>query len=207
MQGNPPPKPLSRLGHMRRLSTSLLALALGAAAAVALVSCGDEGDADLLPGGTASEINANLDQVRDLAESGDCAGAQSAAQQVSDQIAALGGVDRRLKQALREGATKLNEVVAECVETTTEAIAPASIPAPDESTKEERKQAKEEAKDIAKEEKEQADQDEGERPEEPAAPETPPANAPPETTPPGQGGGTGAPGGVGPGSEVDGDGE
>ncbi len=115
---NPGVRPLSRLAFMRRLTASLLALVLGGAAAVALVSCGGGGNAKLLPGDTAKQITANLDTVKQLASSGDCAGAQSEAQQVSEQIDALGGVDKRLKQALRQGAARLNEVVANCSATT-----------------------------------------------------------------------------------------
>ncbi len=103
---------LSRLAPMRRLTTSLLAVMLGIGAAVALVSCGGGGNAKLLPGNTAKEITVNLDKVAELSSTGDCTAAQDAAQQVSEQIDALGGVDKQLKQALRDGATRLNEVVA-----------------------------------------------------------------------------------------------
>ncbi len=105
-------RPLSRLAHMRRFATSSLAVALGVVAAVALVSCGGGGNARLLPGNTAKEITANLDQVVELSGTGDCTAAQDAARQVSDQIDALGGVDKQLKQALRDGAKRLNQVVA-----------------------------------------------------------------------------------------------
>jgi hypothetical protein len=101
---------------MGRLSASLLALSLGAVAALGLVACGSSGKADLLPGNTANEITANLDQVKSLATEGDCVGAEDAAQAVSAQIEALGGVDKKLKLALQEGATRLNEVVASCEE-------------------------------------------------------------------------------------------
>lgn len=101
---------------MGRLSASILAVFLGALAALGLVACGGSDSADLLPGGTASEITANLDQVRELATAGDCVGAEDAAQAVSTQIEELGGVDKELKQALREGATRLNEVVTSCEE-------------------------------------------------------------------------------------------
>ncbi|HEY4779368.1 MAG TPA: hypothetical protein VIH47_07240 [Solirubrobacterales bacterium] len=101
---------------MGRLSASLLALSLGAVAALGLVACGSSGKADLLPGNTANEITANLDQVKSLATEGDCVGAEDAAQAVSAQIEALGGVDKRLKLALQEGASRLNEVVASCEE-------------------------------------------------------------------------------------------
>jgi hypothetical protein len=113
---------------MPRFPLSPLALALAAAAALALAACGGE-DARLLPGETAREITANLDSVQQLSDEGDCVGAESAAQQVGEQIEALEGVDRRLKQALEDGAARLEEVIAGCEEATTEAIAPATIPA------------------------------------------------------------------------------
>jgi hypothetical protein len=188
---------------MRQLSASLLALALGAAAATALVSCGSDNEADLLPGGTASEITANLDMVRELADSGDCAGAQDAAQQVSDQIESLGGVDKRLKQALLDGAARLNEVVANCVDTTTPSVAPASIPEAPESTVEspEEKEEKEKEK---KPEKTEAPPATPTTPAETTTPTTPVSPAPVPAQP-ADGGGTGAPGGVSPGDAVDGD--
>jgi len=117
---------------MGRLSAAPLVLALTAAAVLGLAACGG-GDADLLPGDTASEISSNLDQVEQLADEGDCAGAADAAQAVSSQVEELGGVDAKLKEALREGAARLNEVVAGCEETTVEeetvpSIAPAEEP-------------------------------------------------------------------------------
>jgi hypothetical protein len=141
---------------MPRLPASLLALGLGAAAAVALASCGGE-DAKLLPGETAREISANLDTVKQLADEGDCLGAESAAGQVSEQVEELKGVDRKLKQALQAGAARLNEVIAGCEEATTEAIAPAEIPAESEGGKEklpkaEKKEEKEKPKGPKEEE-------------------------------------------------------
>jgi hypothetical protein len=104
----------------------LLALALGACAALGLVACGG-GGADLLPGSTATEINANLDKVQELVDEGECVGAADAAQEVSSEVDALGGVDGQLKQALREGATRLNEVVASCEEAAVEEEAEPSV--------------------------------------------------------------------------------
>lgn len=112
---------------MPRSPRSPLALALVAAAALALVSCGGE-DAKLLPGETAREITANLDTVQQLSAEGDCLGAESAAQQVGEQIEALEGVDQKLKRALEDGAARLEEVIAGCEESSSEAIAPAVIP-------------------------------------------------------------------------------
>jgi hypothetical protein len=106
----------------------LLALALAATAALALAACGGE-DAKLLPGETAREITANLDTVQQLSDEGDCLGAESAAQQVGEQIEALKGVDPKLKRALEDGAARLEEAIAGCEESTSEAIAPAEIPA------------------------------------------------------------------------------
>ncbi len=112
---------------MPRLPSPLLALALATAAGLTLVACGGE-DAQLLPGETAREITANLDTVQQLSDEGDCVGAESAAQQVGEQIEALQGVDRKLKRALEDGAARLEEVISGCEESTTEAIAPATIP-------------------------------------------------------------------------------
>jgi outer membrane biosynthesis protein TonB len=187
---------------LRRFTASLLALVLGAAAAVALVSCGG-GNAELLPGDTAKEITANLDAVAQLAGSGDCAGAQSQAQQVSEQIDALGGVDKGLKQALRDGATRLNEVVANCAATTPEVTAP-SLPATTESTAPSEK--------PKKEKKPKKDETTPTTPTTttPTVPTTPTQTTPTTPTtptePPSGGGGTGAPpGGVGPGAAGGGD--
>lgn len=116
----------SRLGSMRP-ARSALALCLALAALLLLAACGEE-DARLLRGETAREINANLDTVRQLADEGDCAGAESAAEQVGEQIEGLEEVDPRLKRALEEGAERLEEVIATCEESTTESVGPARIP-------------------------------------------------------------------------------
>lgn len=128
---NLPLRAFSRLGRRmpRSRSASLALLAIGAA--VVFASCGEE-DAQLLPGETAREITANLNAVQDLADEGDCIGAEAAAEQVSEQIDELTGVDAKLKQALEAGAARLNEVIVECEESSTEAIAPATIPEEDE---------------------------------------------------------------------------
>jgi outer membrane biosynthesis protein TonB len=187
---------------MGRLSASLLALALAAVAALGVSACGSGGKADLLPGGTATEITANLDQVKALATAGDCVGAEDAAQAVSSQIEELGGVDQKLKQALREGATRLNEVVAGCEEVETEEEVPAIEPAEELEEEKEPKEKPEKAEKPDKAEKEE------EETEAETAPSLPPqaegkakgheqqeeTEAPPEET-----GGTSA-GGVGPGA-------
>ena len=113
---------------MALLARTTIVASLSALAVAALSACGGE-DAKLLPGDTAREITANLDSVKQLTDEGDCVGAESAAAQVGEQIEALGGVDRKLKEALEKGAERLNEVVDECEEAEEpEAVAPAEIP-------------------------------------------------------------------------------
>ena len=126
----------SRLATVRLLTASLLAAFLAAW----LSSCGGE-DAQLLPGETAREITANLDTVRSLADEGDCEGAQAATEQVGLQIEAL-SVDAELKQALREGATRLDEVVATCVPEISEETVEALPEPPEEPSDKAKKEKK-----------------------------------------------------------------
>ncbi len=184
---------------MPRLPASLLALALGATVLV-LSSCGGK-DAQLLPGETAREITANLDTVQQLSDEGDCAGAESAVQQVGEQIETLEGVDAKLKRALEEGAARLSEVITDCEESPTEAIAPAVVPTETESSEEKPPKEKE------KKEKEEPPKEEAPAPETPATPPPLPPQAkgegksleeePPSSE---EGGEEGSSGGVSPGS-------
>lgn len=134
-RGNLRHGPFSRLAPMPRKPLPLLALALGAMVALGLAACGGE-DAKLLPGETAREITANLDTVKQLAGEDDCIGAESAAQQVGEQIEALKGVDPKLKRALEGGAARLEEVIVDCEESSSEAIAPAEVAVEPEEEKE-----------------------------------------------------------------------
>jgi hypothetical protein len=188
---------------VRQLVVSTLALALGAAAAVALVSCGGGEDAKLLPGNTAAEITENLDRVKQYSEEGECVGAEDAVAEVTTQIEALEGVDPKLMEALQRGATRLDEVVATCDEETTETVEPSSE---DTSTEEIEKVPpglqKKEEKEREKEEKE-LEKEEGKaekHPLEPPAETTPEEPPTTPTPPPSEGGGTDAPGGVSPGA-------
>lgn len=203
---NPPQEPFSRLATVRQLAAFALALALGAAAAVALVSCGGGEDAKLLPGTTAQEISENLDSVKQFVSEEECVGAENAAQEVSAQVEDLGGVDPKLKQALQRGSEKLSEVVETCQETETEAVAPADeAPSTEEEElppgleKKAEKEREKEEKALEKEEEKQEKKEEKEVP--PVTPTTPTEPTPAEPTP-SEGGGTGAPGGVGPGAPV-----
>jgi outer membrane biosynthesis protein TonB len=183
---------------MGRLSASLLVLALAAVAALGVSACGSGGSADLLPGSTASEITSNLDQVKELATAHDCVGAEDAAQAVSSQIEELGGVDKKLKQALREGATKLNELVADCEEVETEESLPAVEPAEELEEEEPKgKGEKAEKPDKAEKAEEAVEETETETAPPPAEGKAKGHEASEEEAPPAETGGTSA-GGVSP---------
>jgi len=189
----------SRLATVRQLAISTLALVLGAAAALALASCGGGEDAKLLPGNTAAEITENLDRVKQYVEEEECVGAEDAVSEVNAQVEGLTGVDPKLVEALQRGAARLSEVVASCEEET-EAVAPSS----EATTTEETEKVppgleKKEEKEREKEEKELEKEEEKAEKKEPPETETTPEEAPTTPTPPAtEGGGTGAPGGVSP---------
>lgn len=179
---------------MGRLSRNLLVLAVGAAAAVALASCGSSASPKLLPGATASQINSNLDQVQRLVSENECIGAENAAAEISNQVNELSGVDKKLKQALSEGAQRLNEVVAGCEEEVAEESTEAT------ETGEETEPAEKNEK--AEKEKAKSEKEPKEPKEPPVKPPEPPAHeegggneGPPVET----GGGTPS-GGIGPGA-------
>jgi len=190
---------------MGRLSAVLLALLLGGASALALVSCGGS-NADLLPGTTASEIESNLDQVKQLTAEGDCIGAEDAVAEVASEVEELQGVDRKLKAALQEGTAKLSEVVSECEETSEETEPALESDVEAEELEDEKKPKKEkpgkETKEPAEPKEEATETEEG--------PELPPqSNGKGEEK--GKGGPPAAPeaeetppsGGVGPGVEAE----
>lgn len=207
--------PFSRLARMPRLQRVPLVLALAGATALLPLGCGGE-DAKLLPGETAREITANLDTVQQLSDEGDCLGAESAAQQVDEQIEAVEGVDPKLKRALDEGARRLEEVVAECDEEA-EALVPTTTE--EETTSpEEEKEAKEREKEEEKAEKDAEKEAEEQRKEEESTREEGNPQLPPQAKGEGKGleEGKGPPveegeapsedsGGVSPGSAVEGE--
>lgn len=184
---------------MPRLATALLALALGAAAAFALVSCGDdeEDEQALLPGDTAEAILANLDAVEEAVAAGECDEAAENVETIQNQIAALDRpVSRKLRQNLSEGAELLAERIAEECEPAAATTAETTVTT--EST---------ETTDTTDEETTETTETTGEEPtttdettttQEPAQPEPPtepPAQPEPPTTPPEDSGGV-SPGGV-----------
>lgn len=150
---------------MGRLTGLLLAFAIGVAGAVALASCGGGSSADLLPGTTADQIEANLDQVEELAAEEDCIGAEDAVASVTAEVEELEGVDLKLKAALQEGTAKLSEVVARCdEETTTEETEPAPETDVETEVEEEKKPKKEKPEKKEKEPAETEEPAEGEGP-------------------------------------------
>jgi hypothetical protein len=192
---------LSRLATVRQLAVSTFALVLGAAAAIALVSCGGGEDAKLLPGNTAQEITENLDRVKQYAEEGECVGAEDAAGEVNAQVESLSGVDPKLVAALERGAGRLSEVIATCEEEPLETTESTEATTTERSLPpgQEKKEEKEREKEAAKLEKEAEHQEKHE--ETPPVETTPEETAtPPEPPAPSEGGGTGAPGGVSPGA-------
>lgn len=185
--------PFSRLAWMGRSRAILLALALGLLAAGTLSACGGEDNPELLPGGTASEIKANLDLVEDLVADGDCVGAANAAAAVSGQVEELTGVDEELQEALAKGAARLNDVVGECEEapeedettTTTEEPDPAQLEKEERDEEKSQEKAEKEAeKEQKKEEKAEKETPDSEPPdqepkeEESEMPPTEPTNPP-----------------------------
>jgi hypothetical protein len=150
---------------MGRLSAFLLALLLGGASAVALASCGGGSDAELLPGTTASQIESNLDQVKQLDAEGDCIGAEDAVANVAAEVEELREVDLKLKAALQEGTAKLSEVVGQCEEISEEAEPTLEPDVEAEELEEEEKPKKEkpekEAKEPAEPKEEQTEAEEG----------------------------------------------
>lgn len=143
---------------MGRLSAVVIAFALGAASAMALVACGSGGDADLLPGTAAGEIESKLDEVARLADEGDCVGAELAVADVVADVEELREVDLRLKAALQEGTAKLSEAVSRCEEEGAEEPEPTTESAVEAEEVEGEKKAKKEK--PGKEDEEQQPQEE-----------------------------------------------
>jgi hypothetical protein len=172
---------------MARLSAFFLVFLLGAASAVALVSCGGGDDAELLPGTTADQIESNLDQVEQLADAGDCVGAESAVAEVTAEVEEL-QVDLKLKAALQEGTTKLSELVGRCEEETTEEETEPALETgvDDEAVEDEEKPKKDKPDKEAEEPVEPAEEPEAEEGQElpPPASEKAEENAGGETPPP-----------------------
>jgi hypothetical protein len=129
------------------LAPYVLVFATGVATALGLVSCGSSDSDNLLPGNNASEIVANLDQVKELSAEGNCSEAEAAVAEVRRQVAALpSSVDPRLRRALARGTAKLQAVTSTCVEATTEAPVETLTVPTEETTSESKPTTKETTK-------------------------------------------------------------
>jgi hypothetical protein len=164
---------------MGRLSALLLALFLGGAGAVALASCGGGSDAKLLPEPTANQIEANLDEVRQLAADEDCVGAEDAVAAVAAEVEQLQDVAAKLKAALQEGTAKLSEVVGRCEEEGSEEETEPSLDSDVEA--EELEQEELEVEEKAEKAQEKVDKDEQKEEEKVEAPEDEEGSLPPQS--------------------------
>jgi hypothetical protein len=213
-----------KIGRVRAAALILAALAVG----LLLSACGGGGNGELLPGTTADQITSNLDQVRESYESGDCEKAENAVAQVSTEVDDLNKVDVKLKNALKNGALKLSEVVNNCgaAEEAEEAKAEEAAEEEQAQIEGEEAEAEEEAffEEQKEEERDQKAEEKAEKEAEKAEPPTggeespkgegkglekqeeetvpPPTKESEEVTPPAAGGGPA--GGVGPGAAVEG---
>jgi hypothetical protein len=125
---------------LSRLAVPTLALALGAALALALVSCGSRDTKGLLPGDTASQIVSNLNQVEQDAGAGSCTSAADEVATVQDQIQSLpASVDSRLRARLEDGAARLADVVNSPGACETTAVSTSTSTSTESSTKEKTK--------------------------------------------------------------------
>jgi hypothetical protein len=209
------------MGRFRAASILLAALAAG----ILLAACGSNSGAELLPGTTADQINSNLDLVRESVNEENCDGAEEAVAQVSTEVDELQKVDKKLKAALKQGATKLSEVVEGCgasEEAEEEKIAGEQAEAEQEAFEAEEAEAEEQAFEKEQKAEERGDKEqekaekEAEQPEPPTEGEEsgkgkgkesqeetvePPVEEE-EVTPPSEGGGNA--GGIGPGAAVEG---
>jgi hypothetical protein len=163
---------------MGRFSALMLALLLGGVGTVALASCGGGSDAKLLPGTTASQIESNLEEVRQLAGSGDCVGAEDAVAEVSAEVEELHDVAAKLKTALEEGTGRLSEVVSRCEEEAAEETEPSEQA---DVEAEEVEQEELEAGEKAEKAQEKAEKQESKEEEKAEAPEEDEGNLPPQS--------------------------
>ena len=181
---------------MGRFRASSIAVSLALALALGAAACG--GGSDLLPGTTASEINTNLDRVRELVAENDCAGAEEAVEEVRVEVESLQGVDGELQEALSDAASHLGEVVSGCEEE------PEETEEPNEELEELEKAEEAEEKPKKHERNEEAEKNKPEKEEpQPAEENEPPGHEKQEETEPPAEENEPPSGGIGPGQAVE----
>ena len=116
---------MTRLASMRRFFSFGAALALGAALAVTVSSCGGGGDATL-SSANADQLLEFLDDIESKADAGECDAAADSAGQVADELSTVStDMDPKLKSALIDGFERIQALAADpatcsSVDTTTE---------------------------------------------------------------------------------------
>ena len=179
----------------------VLILLLGAASGVGVVACGDdEGNARLLPEGPAADIVQNLDDVEQLLDECEVAGAADAVGDVQVEVEKVSDrIEPELRDNLLEGTARLDEKVRtyDCEQTATE---PTTTEEEEPATTEETIPETTAEEPTTTEEEPPTEEPPPATTEEPP-PATPPAEppSPPSTTPPSSGG-------VGPGQSAGGGG-
>jgi hypothetical protein len=165
-----------------RLAIPILALALGAALAVGLVSCGGRDEKGLLPGNNAKQILDNLASVEQDAANGDCAGATAGTDEIRSEIDQLGAsVNSQLRQRLSDGVDRLDQAISNSCQEATASIPTVQTPT---STGTESTTTKQKTKSTTNSTTQTA----------PTTPSTTPSTPTTPTGPPT--GGTGSPGGT-----------
>lgn len=193
---------ISRLAAVARFSPRCTLPTLVVAASLAFTACGGESNnPELLPKKQAEPLLADIEAVDSAAAEGDCDAVDQNIESIQERIGDLGGpISQKLKDALRSGAERLEEVSVECgseaepeepdvTDTTDETVDPA--PEPEDTTGDEQTDPSAEAETPPAEEDPPASE-----PVPQPEPEVP-APGPPETTPPTDPGA--GSGGIGPG--------
>ncbi len=118
---------------MRYAPRALLAGGLGLAACC-LAACG--GSSGVLSSEQAGSLSGQLDRVSASVDSGQCAAANNAANDFSNAVAGLGGVNPGLTDNLKQGAAQVSRLAAlQCrTETTTSTTSSSTTSSPTSTT-------------------------------------------------------------------------
>jgi hypothetical protein len=130
-------------GRRRRTLCATAALAL---ASLVLSSCGQDSNASL-SGRRASDLRTSLDQIEDRVAKGDCTGASKDAGEFRQKVDSLPSrVDRDLRDALRDSATRLESLVSDQCKPAAEETPAETPPVPDENPPDQQDESKKDKK-------------------------------------------------------------